>query len=207
MSLLNEDDSKAISEAIEIVEHSTAGEIVVAVVPRSDDYAYPRALFALAAALGVAWIIYWSFPTVPSAFVFAGELVLWLGFWWLSGSSWLLRRLVGREVLRRAVDARAKQVFFEQGLVQTVDRSGVLIFVSELEHRVQILADRGIHERVGNAIWQKEVDEVVKGIRRGRAVEGLLAAIRDIGALLAAAFPPQGDNPNELPNEVVRYSS
>lgn len=206
MSLLTEDETKGLSHAIEVVEHATAGELVVAVVAKSDDYAYPRALVALSGTIGVAWLVYWFSPTVPSAFVFAGQVVVWLGFFWLSGRSWLVRALVGRELLRAAVDAKAKQVFFEQGLTETIDRSGVLLFVSELEHRVQILADRGIHERVGNEQWESYVHAIVDAIRKGRTADGLQAAIRDIGLQLASAFPPREDNQNELSNEVVRYS-
>jgi putative membrane protein len=205
MSLLSEDDSKALSRAIEVVEHTTAGEIVVAVVPRSDDYAYPRALLAMVGAVGTGWVLYSAFPTVPSAFVFAGQVVLWVIFWWLSTWAWLVRKMVPRAQLVAAVDAKAKQTFLEQGLMETVDRSGVLIFVSELEHRVQILADRGIHERVDSQMWQQHVRGVIDAIRAGRAADGLQKAIADIGVSLAALFPPRADNTNELPNEVVRY--
>lgn len=206
MSLLTEAESKALSQAIEEVEQATAGELVVAVVPRSDDYAYPRALFALAGAVGLGWVSYWALPTIPSAFLFAGQIPLWLACWWLSGWSWLVRALAGHDLLSAAVDAKAKQVFFDHGLTQTVDRSGVLIFVSELEHRVQILADKGIHERVGNEEWAHHVHEIVEGIKAGRAAQGLQTAIRAIGVKLSSAFPAGEHNPNELPNKVVRYT-
>lgn len=206
MSLLSEAESQALSQAIELVERSTAGELVVAVVAQSDEYAYPRALLAVACAVGAAWVLYWFLPTVPSAFVFAGQIVLWIAFWWLSASAWLVRKLVPHDQLVSAVEAKAKQVFFDHGLTETVERSGVLIFVSELEHRVQILADRGIHERVGNEVWQKHVQAVIDAIRAGRAADGLQTAIQEIGLILAAAFPPRTENTNELSNEVVRYS-
>jgi putative membrane protein len=205
MSLISEDESTALSRAIEAVETATAGELVVAIVAKSDDYSYPRALFASASAAGCGWLVYWSLPTISATFVFAGQVVLWVAFWWLSGLPWPARTLAGRQQLDLAVDARAKQVFFERGLTETKDRSGVLIFVSELEHRVQILADRGIHEQVGNERWSQEIQTVIAAIRSGHAADGLQTVVREVGTLLAQAFPPRGENPNELPNEVVRY--
>jgi len=40
-------------------------------------------------------------------------------------------------------------------------------------------------------------------MRRGDAVNGLKAAIRRCGEILARHVPVQGRNPNELPNRIV----
>jgi putative membrane protein len=106
-------------------------------------------------------------------------------------------------VQRRAVSDRVKQLFLELGIIETRDRSGVLVYLSELERRVEILADRGIHEHVGNQAWQAMVDELVGAIKGGRAAEGLATIIGRIGQELAAKFPPRPDDTNELPDEVV----
>jgi putative membrane protein len=80
----------------------------------------------------------------------------------------------------------------------------MLILVSELERRVVILGDRGIHERVGDAGWQEHVDHVIDAIHRGELARGLLDVIERLGATHAAANPVRGDDTNELPDELVR---
>jgi putative membrane protein len=130
------------------------------------------------------------------------QLLVALGLWWIAGRPAVLRRLVPRSVRTRAVDARAKQVFLDRGVTETRDRSGVLVFVSRLEHRVEILADKGIHERVGVEGWKRHVDSIVSAIASDRTVDGLLEAIEAIGTELAEHFPRRPDDINELADTV-----
>jgi putative membrane protein len=129
---------------------------------------------------------------------------VFVGLYWLSGLAWFTRTLVPEELCRQKVSARAKQLFLEHGVTETRDRSGVLVYLSEAEHRIEILADRGVHERVGKDGWQRTVDGVVQAIRAGQAGQGVLAAIETIGAALAEHFPPRPDDVNELSDAVVR---
>ena len=124
-----------------------------------------------------------------------------------SGRSAVLRGIVPEPVAAATVHARALQLFVERGIHETRDRSGVLILVSELERRVEILADRGIHERVEAGEWQRDVDELVSSIRGGHAADGVVAVVERIGGLLAQSFPPRADDENELPDEVLRIDS
>jgi putative membrane protein len=97
---------------------------------------------------------------------------------------------------------RAMRAFVEQGVTETRDRSGVLIFLSEAEHQVVILADKGINDRVEPSRWQTDVDGIVLAIKEGRAGAGVIAAVDRIGGLLAEAFPPRADDTNELSDAV-----
>jgi putative membrane protein len=89
-------------------------------------------------------------------------------------------------------------------VTETRERSGVLLFLSEAERRVELLADRGIHERVGTEDWQALVNAVVESIRTGHAGDGIASAVDAIGARLAQHFPPSPDDINELPDEPRR---
>ncbi|MCE2391451.1 MAG: TPM domain-containing protein [Proteobacteria bacterium] len=204
--LLSETDRERIAGVIARIEESTAGEIVVADVPTSDAYAEPRALAAGALAiLGGLWT-YESVPLAPAWAIFAGQAVVAALVWALAGWSPVLRRLLPASRLDAAVHARAQQLFLERGVTETRDRSGVLILVSEREHRVEILADRGIHERVGVEEWRRDVRDLADAIREGRAAQGVIEIVERIGAQLAEAFPPRPDDVNELSDSVVRSS-
>jgi uncharacterized membrane protein len=77
--------------------------------------------------------------------------------------------------------------------------------LSELERRVVLLGDRGIHARVGTEGWNKHVEHVIMRIREGRAADGVIEVLRELEGVLARQVPVQPDDENELPNAVVRH--
>ncbi len=99
--------------------------------------------------------------------------------------------------------ARAIDLFAQLGVWDTEHNSGVLIYVQLLERRVEIVADRGIHARVGNEFWSAVCRRMEKAFREGQFEKGALLALNDITAALAEHFPASGGNPNELPNAPV----
>ena len=86
-------------------------------------------------------------------------------------------RLVPRHIKHARASRLAKAQFYLQGVHATRDRSGVLFFVSLAERYVEIVADQGIHERLGEAHWQGIVGTFVERVKSGRVVEGFVAAI------------------------------
>jgi len=95
------------------------------------------------------------------------------------------------------------QQFFAQGLHQTENRTGVLIFASAAERYAEIVADRGIYAKVTPQVWDQAVAALTTGISQGRIADGFIAAIEQCGAVLAEHFPPGVLNPDELPNKLV----
>jgi putative membrane protein len=203
-SLLSPSDTAKIAEHVAAAELGTAGEIVVVFAEQSGGYERQRAAASFTATLLIAVGLYTFVPAIPELYVLCGQAPLMLAFWWLSGLRPLTRLLVPTSVQQEAVRARSRQMFLDQGVTETRERSGVLVYLSEAERRVELLADRGIHEHVGAEDWQKLVDEVVGAIRKGRAADGVGAAVDAIGARLAQHFPPSPDDINELPDEPRR---
>ena len=80
----------------------------------------------------------------------------------------------------------------------------MLILISELEHRVVILGDSGIHEQVGNDGWQEHVRAIVAAIKKGRLADGLIDVIGRLAKLHAEHLPVSAEDQNELPNTVLR---
>jgi putative membrane protein len=72
------------------------------------------------------------------------------------------------------------------------------------ERRVVVLGDEGIDRALDpDESWQAVVDLAVAGLRSGAAADGLEAAVRRCGAILARHLPPPLPNPDELPNALV----
>jgi putative membrane protein len=205
MALLIEGaDSQRIAEHVAAAERRSAGEIVVAVARRSAEYGRERAWFALILTLCAALAAYRFVPQLPEVWLLCAQGPFALAAWWLSGLPGLLRRLVPRALQHGAVHARAEQLFLELGVTETRERSGVLLLLSESERRVELLADRGIHERVGSDVWQSLVQAVTRAIREGHPADGVCAAVDAIGDALAQHFPRAADDTNELSDAVQR---
>jgi uncharacterized membrane protein len=99
---------------------------------------------------------------------------------------------------------RALEVFGLLRIWDTADNSGVLVYLLLADRDVEIVADRGIHARVGEAAWHGVCRRMEAAFRERRFAEGVLAGIADINALLAQHFPREGGaGPNELPDTPV----
>jgi uncharacterized membrane protein len=101
---------------------------------------------------------------------------------------------------------RAIQLFGHLRIWDTEQNSGVLIYVLLADRHVEIVADRGIHRRVGEAPWVEICKQMQHAFRQGQYEAGAVTGIRAVGALLQRHFPPGKDNPDELPNRPVLLS-
>jgi uncharacterized membrane protein len=98
---------------------------------------------------------------------------------------------------------RAIALFAEFGVWDTEDNCGVLLYVNVAEHKVEIVADRGINRLIAPAIWQQVCTTMTRGFAAGNFHDSLLAAVEDINTLLATHFPANGARPNELPDHPI----
>ncbi len=103
------------------------------------------------------------------------------------------------------VHERAVAMFGKLGVWDTEDNAGVLIYLLLAEHRIELVADRGLARHVNHEKWQALVDEMSTHFRAGRFEEGLNLAIERVDRLLVQHFPAVAGehNPNELPNAPV----
>lgn len=201
--ILSPAERTALAELVAKMESATAGEIVTVVLRRSASYSSYRIGWAIGIALFVTAGAHLLWPALPAMDLLGAEAILFALAYAVLGLPGLLRLIVPRPIQRKATNERAKRLFLDLGVSETRDRSGVLICLSELEHRVEILGDRGINEHLGADAWKALVSELVGSIRRGRAAEGLSAVIEKLGKELSAKFPPRPDDTNELENHVI----
>ncbi len=100
---------------------------------------------------------------------------------------------------------RALAMFGKLRVWDTEHNNGVLIYLLLAEHRIEIVADRGLARRVGAAHWQALARTMAQEFRAGRFEAGLAQAIAAVNAALGEHFPLAAGqrNPNELPDEPV----
>lgn len=98
---------------------------------------------------------------------------------------------------------RAIEVFSGLRVWDTEHNNGVLIYLLLADRDVEIVADRGIHARLGAETWEAICREMEAAFRNGQFEAGVLAGIRVVGEHLARHFPPRGGKPNEMPDRPV----
>lgn len=99
--------------------------------------------------------------------------------------------------------ARAIELFSRLRVWDTEHNSGVLIYVQLIDRHVEIVADRGINIRVGEAFWRAVCRRMESAFRDGQFESGTLRALEEVTGALVEHFPASGDNPDELPNTPV----
>ncbi len=186
------------------VESRTIGEIVVMVVDHSDHYIEAEVLGSVLLGSLLSLILtvlffnssIWSY--IPLSFIF------FFPCWFLFIKVKALKRLfLGTRRKEEAVRLRAERAFFERGLYRTKKNTGVIFFLSLLERKVWVLADKGIHEKMDQGTLDRFANEVSKGVKEGRACDALSQAIQEIGVLLARHFPSTADDTDELTDDVI----
>jgi len=99
---------------------------------------------------------------------------------------------------------RAAELFFALKMEQTAQRNGVLVYVAIKDRQLAIFGDKGIHEKVGDEFWEKEVAQMINHFNSENYAKGLARVITNIGEALRTNFPYQGEkDKNELPDDIV----
>ncbi len=134
-------------------------------------------LTALVLSLGLSSLILW-FPFLQKLFLFEGDLV-------------------------RSVRISAELIFHRRVKEKTDGQTGILIYVSMMEQRVELLADQAVSTRVPQEEWNDILSAFLKDIRQGHLVRGMVATIEKCGYLLGQIVPPTLEDKNELLDDPI----
>lgn len=221
-AMLSDADHARVSAAVSAAEAQSAGEIVTILTDRSDGYTdvalawaalaaftaltflsiapdftlgiydrlfadwghewTPRGIFALAAAVGIL--------------KFLGVLAIQL---WQPLKFWLIPP--GIKTAR--VRSRAVTCFKVGAERRTHGRTGILIYLSMREHRAEIVADAAIASLVEPEVWGDAMAAMIAELKQGRIANGMIAAVGQVGAVLAQHFPRHENDVNELPDRLI----
>jgi len=200
----NEEEKNRVRQLVKEAERLTSGEIATMVVDESDSYREAEilgsillsSLLALVIAIAIQHITIWTYIPLVC-------LIYFPALWIFRYFPRLKLSFVSRRRIEEAVRERAVSAFFSKGLYRTREETGILIFISLLEHKVWILGDRGINSLIKPEAWGDFADELAQGIRGGRAFEALVDVVRKCGTILAEHFPRRADDTNELPDELI----
>ncbi len=222
MHLLSTEDRERVSDAVHKAELGTSGEIVTIVADHSDRYldaalwwsaavgiaalsalaAFPVFYEKLLGLLSNGWIneltIAEAFELALAVFTIKFAVTRLLMQWIPLRLALTLPGVKTRRVRRRAVR------YFKVGAEsRTTGRTGILIYLSLAERRAEIVADEAIHSAVADTVWGEAMIDMLALVRQGKVADGMVAAVQDVGVILAAQFPRSADDANELPDRLI----
>ncbi|MEZ0229222.1 MAG: hypothetical protein ACAI25_11405 [Planctomycetota bacterium] len=190
--LAEQDYLRQLEAAVAAAERGTKGEILVCIEGASETYRdVDHGLAALAATVALFAIVFAPDIEVDHEFVLPLLALVYVVVFATARRVPLLRRIFTTRTRRiRAARRGARLAFFEENVAASSERCGVLLYFSLLEDDAEILPDVGLDGLVTRAQWEAVERRIRQG---GRPLdEALIAAVGEIGSVLASAAPAVG---------------
>ena len=202
-----------ITQAVTIAEKKINAEIVPVFMVSSDEYVEAKLRGALlgAALTALGILIYdhlmgwyqlfllnndWLFVT---CIAFGGLF----GYLLFSYVQPLKKLLVSRQKQEQRSAAMAERVFGEYKLFETKQRNGLLVFISLFEHKIEIVPDKGLSEKIAADEWKKVVEEMKPALQQKKFDEAFILSIQKITDILETyQMTRNGNADNELPDHL-----
>lgn len=190
----------SLAQCVKEIEKDTDAELVIVVRGVSGNYRHADYLFgALVAFAGLLGLLFLPVD-FHTYWVPIDLLLLFAVGAYVCSRSKTLRRLLTSSKFRQAnVRTGAAAMFYEAGIANTNAEMGILIYLSVLERRLELIADRGVLKAVPPLEWNQSLFKL-KQAGRDPKVETFMQELRNLGALLSKHLPATGENPNELPD-------
>ena len=197
--LLSPELTSALGEAVREIERRSCAEVVVEVRSRSGSYAHAEGRFGALVAFAALLLLLFSPWHFAAHWVAIDVAVVYGAALFIARRSDYVRRLFSRRNEREAqVRTAAAAVFHERGVANTSGETGILVFLSVLERRVEVLADRGVLMAVPALPWN-ELLESARGCPG--TPSALLEFVKGLAPLLGEYLPVREGDVDELANE------
>lgn len=191
------------SDAVKAVELRTAAEIVIAVRKSSGSYrGVDLGFAAVLSALTLAFL--WLSPIVfaPATMSLETAAMFVLAAFVSSSIAPLRRLLAGKRTIRTNVECHARAAFYEQGILRTTGRTGILVFVSIFERTAVLVPDIGVDPAKLGEPYAAAEKAIAHAVARAD-FDAFITAVESLGPALEAPLPRSADDVNELPDEVA----
>jgi putative membrane protein len=193
-----------LEEQISTLERETSVEFVPVFLESSSDYTGTRcftaALAAVAALAALRGFELNLNQWLESLVLFA----VGLPFFFLIHRVPGFARCIPGPFKRKAVETAAREIFIEEEVFATRERSGVLILVSLFEHAVYVLADKGVQAKAAPEAWAQLGTLLADDFDHKQPGASFFQALSALTEKLKGDFPPSPENPNELSDHLRR---
>ena len=215
--IFTNEQRRKIDQAVADAESKTSAELVPVVATASGRYDRAEDIIGLWCAMLAAVSLWIYLPRTTNTgswgeMSLVGQIVTLIGVMALSfiigavvGSriGWLRRLFTAQQEMRDEVAARAREIFFDQRVHHTRGATGMLLYVSLLEHTAAVIADQQVLDKLGQPVLDELCAELTEALRRGHPAEALRQVIASAGDRLEKTHPRQENDVNELSDALV----
>lgn len=111
--------------------------------------------------------------------------------------------MISKQKMQERSSAMAERVFGEYKLFETKGRTGILVFISLFEHKIEIVPDKGLKEKIADDEWKLVIDGMKPDLKRKAFSDAFISSISKITEiLLTYKMQRNGDSSNELPDHL-----
>ncbi len=195
---LDEKGVANIEEAVLAAERLTSAEIVPVIARSSSTTGHVHAaVFLLIVSLLVFFI-----PNRELTFLVPATLLTYYLSHALASLPFLQRLFTPKADQDKQVEMRASQLFYDLHLHHSQKRTGVLIFVSLLERKVSILADKKLSLVLEEDAFKQMIEAFLERLKKSEMELGFKEAILSLAKKLEKDFPTV-EGKNELENHLI----
>jgi putative membrane protein len=183
----------AVARKVTEIEAHTDAEVVVVTAPRSGSYRdVAMAVGAIASVLTFGFLL--AIPWVVHPALAVADLALaFVLVSWACDDRTAVVRLASPRRRERQVRLHAEAEFHREAVHATLRRTGLLVYVSAAEHRVELVPDVGLEARVPRAAWSEATTQL-----SAADLDLFLRGLDAVGAILAQHVPAVGERGVEL---------
>jgi putative membrane protein len=191
----NADFSQRVEDTVVEVESRTDAEVVIVAAGQSGQYIDAAMLWASVVSLAMLVAAMLVPAVIHPALLVINLAITWAVCVWLFNGPWFLRFAVSKKRQKRQVTEAAAAEFHLEAVHSTPNRTGLLIYISALEGKVELIADVGLEQKIPQGAWVT-ASEAFRHNDLNHFIEGL----KNVGKTLAEHIPPTGDETFDLPN-------
>ena len=203
MKQFNEDFKNKLYQTISDIENNSLVEVVTIIRQQSEDYK-DVGLTVAAIFTGVIFTLMMFVPIDIDAYlIYIITIATFLFSFYLTMSvPAILKLFIKQKRINRSVEIMSRAIFQKGGMRFTKDRIGVLFFVSYLEQKIIIVADRGAKQTVPQEEWNSIQAQFDECFNEGSVSENILKALSNTKDIFNSYIPPVENDINELPDNL-----
>jgi putative membrane protein len=192
-----------IAAAVAEAESRTSVEIRLVLAQCSSHYGLFALIYPALTALIAGGIASAARPEIAGWMLFAGQAIVFAVMAAVLQWRPLRLALVPPAVKRDAAWRHARLHYASIGLKQPHIKSAVLLFCSEAERSVEILADDAVTEALPSIVWEPVVQAFRTQFAAGNVADAFVGAAGACAAILAPTFPAVAGQTNEISDDLV----
>lgn len=202
--ILNPNEEKTIESLIAVLEEKTGAELTLAILKEADPYPasyYRMAIFPTLFWITLAEMFFHLTPTsIISVFILSYIFLFYCGE--ILG---LKKFFLAKVEINREVKEKAHELFFTKGLTQTDKKVGMILLISLLEHKIELVIDHKLKEKISQDVMDQMVHTISEKFKKHDYVTGLSESILFIQDKILVAFngKVQDKKHNELSNQII----